>query len=274
MSRHCRFKESMESVYGKTADIPDPDAWVPPINPGGLNGRYLWTDAFGVLNFLTLNKESPQNDRKYLTLAKRLVCNVHDTLGHTRDRTARLPGATDSNPLGGGLRIGKVSETGPDGDGQYHHYLTLWMFALNRLSMATGDASYNFQAISLAKAIHPRFVVERASNAIRMVWKMSMDLSEPLVENEGHLDPIDGYLVFRLLQSSAASHGEGQILSDEIEDYARIMDRKKGQRVSSDTLDLGMSMWTAHWLAAKETWAADLRAKCLSQLRNPPTSIH
>ena len=40
-------------------------------------------------------------------LAKNLVRKVHDIQGRTRDGKSRLPGATDENPLGGGLRIGK-----------------------------------------------------------------------------------------------------------------------------------------------------------------------
>jgi hypothetical protein len=66
-------------------------------------------DAFGVVNFLTLHREHTrasyleQKDDKYLTMA-RLVETVHDVL-------IRLPGATDENPLGGGLRIGKMVQT-------------------------------------------------------------------------------------------------------------------------------------------------------------------
>ncbi|WEW55294.1 hypothetical protein PRK78_000723 [Emydomyces testavorans] len=267
MSRLRRFKDSMESVYGEFSEISDASTWVPPPKSGGHRGRYLWTDAFGVLNFLTLHKENQSPDGKYLTLAKQLASNVHDVLGWTRDGRSRLPGATEKEPLAGGLRIGKESETGPDGDGQYHHYLTLWMFALNRLSMATGDPSYNRQAVSLAKAIHPRFFIDRTSVRPRMVWKVAMDLSRPLVASEGNLDPIDGFVVFRLLQSSAVKYGDGQVLKEEIGDYQRVMARKGKHYVSSDTLDLGMTLWTAHWLAVKEPWATDLKKRCISQLR-------
>lgn len=268
MSSLRRFEESMEAVYGKFSDIGDASTWVPPPAFGGHRGRYLWTDAFGVLNLLTLHKESESSDAKYLTLAKQLVQNVHDILGRTRDGQSRLPRATDEEPLLGGLRIGKLSETGSDGDGQYHHYLTLWMFALNRLSMATDDPFYNRQAVSLAKAIHPHFFLDRTSTRPRMVWKAAMDLSRPLVHSEGNLDPIDGYVVFRLLQSSAINCGDGKVLEEEIKDYQRVMARKGSQYVSSDPLDLGMALWVAHWLAGKETWATDFRWRCVSQLRN------
>ncbi|KAL1974095.1 hypothetical protein VTN31DRAFT_5655 [Thermomyces dupontii] len=272
-----RFQRAMESVYGSFDDIKDPEQWTPPEKSGGHRGRYLWTDAFGVINFLTLHEErrramppgattrQEQTD-KYLSLARRLAATVHDVLGHTRDGRSRLPGATDENPLGGGLRIGKMEETGTDCDGQYHHYLTIWMFALNRLSLATGDPTYNRQAVALARAIHPRFFVNRQSTRPRMVWKMSMDLATALVPSEGNLDPIDGYVVFRLLQASALEARDGAVLDEEISDYKRVMERKGEHFVSTDPLDLGMTLWTAHWFADCESWATKLAGRCFEQI--------
>lgn len=266
-----RFQQAQESVYGDFNSIPDPAQWTPPRASGGHRGRYLWTDAFGVINFLTLHREhetaaaaaaqSSTPDDRYLILARRLAETVHEVLGRTRDGRSRLPGATDSNPLGGGLRIGKNDATGPDGDGQYHHYLTVWMFALNRLSLATGDPTYNRHAVALARAIHPRFFVNRESTRPRMVWKMAMDLSAPLVASEGNLDPVDGYVVFRLLQAAAQQAGEGVVLAEEIADYRRVMRRKGDHYVSGDPLDLGMTMWTVHWFVEKEEWATRLASQ-------------
>ncbi|POR39213.1 Vacuolar amino acid transporter 3, partial [Tolypocladium paradoxum] len=92
-----RFNEAMSVVYGPLDHLTDDEAatWIPPDKPGagGHRGRYLWTDAFGVVNFLTLFRET--SSPKYLVLAKRLVAAVHDVLGRTRDGSARLPGATD-----------------------------------------------------------------------------------------------------------------------------------------------------------------------------------
>lgn len=272
-SRLKHFEESMEKVYGEFSTVSDAEQWVPPPKSGGHRGRYLWTDAFGVLNFLTLHKErslsstNEVNNEKYLTFAKRLVTTVHNILGRTRDGQSRLPSATDQEPLKGGLRIGKEEATGPDGDGQYHHYLTTWMFALNRLSMATGDPSYNRQAVSLAKSIHPRFFLDRETKRPHMVWKVSMDLSRPLVASEGNLDPIDGFVIFSLLQASSIKHGDGRVLDEEINDYKRVMERKGKHFVSTDTLDLGMTLWTAHWFAGKTQWASDLMRRCTAQLR-------
>lgn len=284
-TRLTRFERSMESIYGSFADIKNPEEWSPPPKSGGHRGRYLWTDAFGVVNFITLHREwanlsstststaTVASADKYLILARRLVETVHDVLGRTREGHARLPGATDENPLGGGLRIGKFDETGVDGDGQYHHYLTIWMFALNRLSLATGESRYNNQAVALAQAIHPRFFVNRESTRPRMVWKMSMDLSVSLVPSEGNLDPIDGYVVCRLLQASAmaasgaASGNEGaQVLDEEISDYKRVMERKGEHFVSTDPLDLGMTLWTSHWFSDRESWASKLAGKCFQQI--------
>lgn len=266
-----RFQQAMESVYGRFANIRDPENWSPPLRSGGHRGRYLWTDAFGVLNLLTMHKEfiaagGDSDDKRYLALARRLIETVHDVLGRTRDNRSRLPGATDSNPLGGGLRIGKTDEHGPDCDGQYHHYLTIWMFALNRMALASGEMDYNRLAVQLARAIHPKFFHDRSTSRPRIYWKMSMDLSAPLVKSEGNLDPIDGFVVFRLLQATALKAGDGEVLAEEIADYRRVMDRKGEHFVSSDPLDLGMTLWTAHWFSDKETWASNLTTRCFELL--------
>ena len=85
----------------------------------GHHGRYLWTDSFGVVGFLTLYKETANPD--YLRLERSLIHTVHDTLGRTRDLSTLLPNATATHPLLGGLRIGKESATGLDANGQYFH---------------------------------------------------------------------------------------------------------------------------------------------------------
>ena len=260
-----KFEDAMQRVYAYESQ--DPAKWRPPPNSGGYQGRYLWADAFGVVNFLTLYRE--KKDHAYLLYAESLISTVHNVLGRTRDGIARLPRATDENPLGGGLRIGKEEETGPDGDGQYHHYLTIWMFALNRMSKATRDQNYNNQAIALAQAIHARFLVDRDSPQLHMVWKMCVDLNHPLVKSEGSLDPINGYVVFRLLQATAETKThEKAVLDEEISDYERIMERKGRQHVSGDPLDLGMSLFIVQWVP-EDDWAEDLKHDCTAMLRMP-----
>lgn len=247
-ARLRRFKAAMEKVYGNFEDVVN---WSVPPQPGnaGHRGRYLWTDAFGVVNFVSLRYAT--GEERYLEAAARLVQAVHDTLGRTRDGSSRLLGASDAVPLEGGLRIGKVDEAGPDGDGQYHHYLTLWMFALSCLAVASGDVRYNDLAIQLAKAIHPRFVVHKNGGLeeLSMVWKISSDMSRPLSRYKGHLDDVTGYVVFERLVSVTRWFGQEDEppLQAEMEQYWNMMTRSRPLQSSTDMLDLGMSLWVAQF---------------------------
>jgi hypothetical protein len=183
--------------------------------------RYLWTDAFAVCNFLGLARATGEG--KYTELALRLVDQVHRTLGRHRDddpRNGWISGLSEqegaAHPTRGGLRIGKKRpERGPgepydealewERDGQYFHYLTRWMHALDQVTRATGRARYNVWARELAETAHGAFGYQ-ASGAYprRMYWKMSIDLARPLVASMGHHDPLDGYITYLQLQSTAA----------------------------------------------------------------------
>jgi hypothetical protein len=160
--------------------------------------RYLWTDAFAVCNFLALDR---------VDLAVTLVDRVHHVLGRHRDDDPRrgwISGLPDDegeeHPTAGGLRIGKplperaaeepLSERLEwDRDGQYFHYLTKWMHALDLVGHVTGDARYAAWSRELYEAARQRFVRGRT-----MVWKMSIDLSRPQVSSMGHHDALDGYV--------------------------------------------------------------------------------
>ena len=182
--------------------------------------RYLWTDAFAVCNFLELYRRT--NDEKFRDLALRLVDQVHTSLGRHRDddpRTGWISGLCEEegrrHPTIGGLRIGKeLNERGPEEpfderlewerDGQYYHYLTKWMHALNCVSRVSGEAAYNIWALELAKTAHARFTVAPSpGDRKRMAWKMSIDLSRPLVPSMGQHDPLDGLVTFSQLQATA-----------------------------------------------------------------------
>ena len=286
------FLSATSAVYGPLKDLTPATApsWSPPSSPGagGHRGRYLWTDAFGVVNFLTLHHQTGGGDPTYLTLARRLADTVHDVLGRARDGSgARLPGATDRAPLAGGLRIGKKAAPGePDGDGQYHHYLTLWMFALARLAWALGGSSdgkreegrrYAELAVRLGRAIHPRFVRGNGDGDGGMVWKVSTDMEMVLVPSEGHLDAATGFVVYRLVQEVAERMGVpraqetddragegGRLLQREIEDYRRLMTRKGALKASRDPLDLSMGLWVCHFFR-DEAWAAQLGEESMSR---------
>jgi hypothetical protein len=183
--------------------------------------RYLWTDAFAVCNYLDLFRRT--GIEVYLDLSLRLVGQVHHTLGRHRDDDPRrgwisgfdeLEG--ESHPTVRGLRIGKqLNERRPDEppidrlewdrDGQYFHYLTKWMHALNCASRATGDATYTRWAIELAKAAHERFTYAPPHEGRkRMYWKMSIDLTRPLVSSMGQHDPLDGFVTYKELEAAAA----------------------------------------------------------------------
>lgn len=248
-----RMLSAMQLVYN-FPETPNSGPWTPPPLPEGHHGRYLWTDTFGVLNFLTLYGLT--SNTVFLDHAKTLIRAVHDTLGKTRDLSRRLRGASSSNPLGGGLRIGKKEAEGPDADGQYHHYLVRWMFALNRLSILTNEKKWNDYAIACAQAIHPAFVYDVHQFRPKMYWKMSVDLREPIHKSEGNLDPLDGLVVFKLLQNT---HGKNsKVLAQEIEHYQRIADTKWEAYISSEPMELGLTLWIAHWFEGEDGWSVGL----------------
>lgn len=197
--------------------------------------RYLWTDAFAVFNFLALRELA--GDARYLSLALNLVDQVHQSLGRHRNddpRSGWISGLSESDalrhPTRGGLRIGKrLPERGPgepfdehlewQRDGQYFHYLTKWMHALNRVTLVTGDRKYNDWAIELAHAAHRSFVYTSAGGRRRMYWKMSVDLSRPLVTSMGQHDPLDGFVTCCQLMATRNALGENSsdldpVLSD------------------------------------------------------------
>jgi len=258
-----RFQEVMDEVYGP---FDETKAWTPkPYKEG--KGRYLWTDAYGVCNFVTLFNLTGQ--ARYLDQADALITEVHNVLGKDRKGRNRLDNATDEDPLKGGLRIGKEDPEGtPDGDGQYFHYLTKWALALNRMSIARDSQRYNDLAIQLIKAIHPRFVRETGEGRPpRMYWKMSIDLSHPHVDSEGNLDPYDGFITYRLLRDRAAQQGDTAAaqLDHEISDMARMVKAKYPRYRSNDPLDLGEALWICHWYPDEE-WAATITKRSLESL--------
>lgn len=182
--------------------------------------RYLWTDAFAVCNYLGLYAQTCE--QSFLQLALNLVDQVHLTLGrHRKDslRSGWLSGLDEEqaqqHPTRGGLRIGKqlderqVGESVDealewDRDGQYFHYLTKWMHALNRVSEVTGKSIYKQWALELARAAHAAFTYTPARGETpRMYWKMSVDLSRPLISSMGQHDPLDGLITYRQLQATA-----------------------------------------------------------------------
>jgi hypothetical protein len=219
--------------------------------------RYLWTDAFAVCNYLSLYQQSATP--VFLQQASQLVSQVHQVLGQERKDSGHkgwLSGLDDDqaqlHPTIAGLRIGKAlnqrSEDDPvndvlewQQDGQYFHYLTKWMHALNCVSRDTGNGIYTQWAIELAKTAHRAFVYSPAIGASkRMYWKMSIDLSRPLVSAMGQHDPLDGLLTYLQLQASAIQYPDIPAefrLDTEIADMLDICSGKSW--VSNDSLGIG-----------------------------------
>src|SRR5206468_5999352 len=141
--------------------------------PNGL--RYLWTDAFGLVLLVSLYEAL--RDERYLDEAEGLVAEVNRVLGRSR-----------------GIRIGEA----PDRDGQYFHYLAMWLFALAQL----GDLKpeYRARGIALARDIHAAFVIPGRG----VIWKMEEDLSRPYPGyGFGSMDAYDGYVSYRALDEGA-----------------------------------------------------------------------
>lgn len=219
--------------------------------------RYLWTDAFAVCNFIGLSRRT--GDGRHQELALRLVDRVHQVLGRHRSDDPRrgwISGLDDRggemHPTRGGLRIGKrlqeraVDEAFDerlewDRDGQYFHYLTQWMRALDLVARSTHQPRFNSWARELAKTAHAAFVYRPTGDGgSRMYWKMSIDLSRPLVPSMGHHDPLNGFVTLVQLQTTTSdlsgSPGRPDI-GDEVADFASMV--KGRDWATADPLGLG-----------------------------------
>jgi hypothetical protein len=195
--------------------------------PNGL--RYLWTDAFGAVLLVSLFEEL--GERSYLDDAEWLVADVNRVLGR---------------PLG--IRIGEE----PDRDGQYFHYLAMWLFALAMLGRHL--PVYKQHGIDLVRQIHEPFLVRgRGVN-----WKMQEDLSGPYPGvGFGAMDAYDGYISYRMLDDTA--------LSSEIADMKALIDSYNPNLDITQDLSLGMMLWLTHFFPTEE-WATVQKRRCLHTL--------
>ena len=195
--------------------------------PNGL--RYLWTDAFGVVLLVSLYAEP--GERRFLDEAERVVADVDRVLGRPR-----------------GIRIGEA----PDRDGQYFHYLAMWLYALSVLARHVPD--YRRKGVDLVRQIHSAFVVPGRG----VLWKMTEDLSAPYPGfGFGALDAFDGYVSYRSLDEHA--------LAPEIADMRALIDVTAGSLSITQDLGLGMMLWLTHFFPA-ENWAVAQRHRSLAVL--------
>lgn len=216
--------------------------------------RYLWTDAFAVCNLLELFSRTRED--RYRELAVTLVETVHTVLGRHRSDDSRcgwISGLGEAegreHPVAGGLRIGKPLPERPvggtydagtewDRDGQYYHYLTKWMHALGRMAAVLGDERFATLAIELGRAAHRGFLQPASSGRpAHLAWKMSIDLSRPLVPAAGQHDPLDGLVTYLEIA------GGTQALAKERADLARMCEVRDW--VTVDPLGLGGLLFDA-----------------------------
>jgi hypothetical protein len=193
--------------------------------------RYLWTDAFGVVLYVSLYKRT--GDDTYLERAQWLVGEVERVLGRER-----------------GLRIGEAA----DRDGQYYHYLAMWIFALSRLGRII--PGYRERAVELAKEIHRPFTLPNRG----VWWKMKEDLSGPYPGfGYGALDPYEGYAVYTLLEEPS--------LAIEIAEMRRLIESSYRDLDVVQDLGCGMLLWLTH-MFPQEEWAKLQRRRCLATLEH------
>jgi hypothetical protein len=215
-------KRDLDYVLGKLDWMRSERIW-----PNGL--RYLWTDAFGLVLYVSLFRET--GEQRWLEQAEWLVEQVDRVLGRER-----------------GYRIGEAS----DRDGQYFHYLAMWLFAL--ACLGDHDAAYRDKGVRIAKAIHRPFVLPRQG----VIWKMEEDLSGPYPGyGLGAMDAFDGYVSYRLLSETD--------LASEIAELRTIMERQYKTLHIDQDLGLGMMLWLAHFFP-DEDWAVTQRELCIGAL--------
>ena len=217
------------TACGNPRYVVDKLAWMRSegIWPNGV--RYLWTDAFGVVLLISLHVEL--GDRRYLDEAEWVVAEVEHVLGRTR-----------------GIRIGEA----PDRDGQYFHYLAMWLYALGVFGRHVPD--YRRKGVELVRQIHDSFVVPGHG----VHWKMNEDLSAPYPGyGYGALDAFDGYVSYRLLDEEA--------LSREIAEMRSLIDLSAPNLHITQDLGIGMMLWMTHFFPGQH-WATIQRARCLGVL--------
>ena len=195
--------------------------------PNGL--RYLWTDAFGLILLVSLHRET--GEPRWLDQAEELVAAVDRVLGRPR-----------------GFRIGEA----PQRDGQYYHYLAMWLVALARLG--EHDPVWRARGVAIARDIHRPFVLPGRG----VVWKMTEDLSAPYPGyGLGAMDAFDGYVAYRLLDAEA--------LAPEIAEMKALIDAQYPSLVIDQELGLGMMLWLAHFFP-DEPWAQVQQRRSIAAL--------
>ena len=213
--------------------------------------RYLWTDAFAVCNFLELFERT--RDERYCRCATELIDQVHRVLGRFRrdeGRTGWISGLDEKEDVvtrhwAASELAAAAKERGADEvideqlewerDGQYFHYLTKWMHALCQVAFVRCSNEYAQWAGDLAHTALEKFMRRSGSGKpIGVYWKMSTDLSRPLVPATGLHDALDGFVTFREVQHAivkVSGDTEANGLGEASELYSHYASMDNGRRM-------------------------------------------
>lgn len=184
--------------------------------------RYLWTDAFAVQSLFGLSRRL--RNETYKERAFKLIDLVHQYLGRHHPQDSRVGWISglpeeeaEKHPTKAGLRIGKEMPEREKGrqhykreewsrDGQYFHYNTRWISALMEAHRESGEERYASWAAELMLA-QEKFIYKHGNQPC-MYWKMSTDLSRPLVTSMGAHDPLEGMILALSLEQAVPSMAE------------------------------------------------------------------
>ncbi|KAK3273189.1 hypothetical protein CYMTET_18562 [Cymbomonas tetramitiformis] len=278
-SEHPDLSSASTTHHFRIRDTPFPKP-LPENEAGkGLLGqrRYLWTDAFGVLNYVTLARlaeEAGSSRRRtmYLRSARALIDAVHTTLGNPTSENFPMAKAVHGDALQPmfqykGLRIGKVqsretSDAGMLYDGMYWHYLAKWIFALARYATESSDYGVLVEANMLIHDVHPAFFRPDCG----MLWKVNVDLScIPGATNAVDVDDtLSAWIVYNAVQAAATKQPSLVHLEKEIDEVRKALMPRLAQQArevqrtfNGDALGWGMHVWMHQWLGS---WADEWRA--------------
>jgi len=247
----------LNQVYGPVDDpqfprpMPEEEAG---LCADGHQRRYLWTDAFGVLAFVSIadryEKDGNTSEAdKYRRAADTLVRTVHCCLGAPRSsKSVDAMTVSETSPTGHvGLRIGKVSskkvtDYGMQYDGQYWHYIDKWLLALAR-------SGHVQEGIQIAKTCFPVFFDTGDgtgwNGGIR--WKLSVDASAPpsLQRAAASDDTLVALIVFSILEAHRTA--DMPSLREEI-GLLNVALKGYRPRVTDDPLGWGLEAMYDQWL--------------------------
>ncbi|MFM1822174.1 MAG: hypothetical protein RI967_440 [Planctomycetota bacterium] len=215
----------------------------------------------------------------------RTPCVAGLRIGKPRLERAVAPDRTSAGGgTGGGTQVDPIDDPAEwERDGQYFHYLVKWMHALDRLARATGDVAWCANGAALARVACERFLLSDGRGP-RLAWKMSVDLSRPVVDSSGLHDALGGLVACLALRDSmeglARRSGRtipGNWFEPEIALLSEICAREGSWR-TADPLgagELALDLATLDRLAAggcadAQAWRARVADACASSLRAVP----